>query len=33
MMSQENLKNEICKIDQEIMEIQRNLTKELQAYK
>jgi hypothetical protein len=27
MLSQENLKQEICRIDEEIMEIQKNLTK------
>jgi hypothetical protein len=33
MVSQENLKGEICRIDQEIIEIQKNLNKELEAYR
>ena len=33
MVSQENLKDEICRIDQEIIEIQQNLNKELEAYR
>lgn len=33
MLSQENLKQEIFRIDEEILEIQKNLTKELEAYR
>ena len=32
MLSKENLKNEICRLDQEIIEIQRTLNKELENY-
>ena len=32
MLLQENLKQEICRIDEEIMEIQKHITEELDIY-